>query len=102
MHAFLIAFKFFLSAVHSCTTAGLKTYEGGGLHHAINSGITVPKWNQGKKPDRLLLFFACLEKIMCTHPHKPHEKSICVQHHPTSLAPRSGVIYNMRRGCGET
>jgi len=49
-----------------------KTYEGGGLHSAINLGTTVSKWNLGKKPDKplctIFFFLACLEKTMCHHP----------------------------------
>jgi len=36
-----------------------------------NLGTTLPKWNQGKKTDRLpasfylFTFYACLEKTMC-------------------------------------
>jgi len=41
---------------HLHNNTDCETYEGGGLHSAINLGTTMPKWNQGKKPDRLLSF----------------------------------------------
>jgi len=43
---------------------------------AINLGTTVPKWNQGKKPNRLNISFFCLlgKNHVHTTLNKLHEK----------------------------
>ena len=46
-------------------------YEDEGLHSALNLEPTVPKWTQGKKPDRkfiLFLFLTAWKKAHAYHP----------------------------------